>query len=50
MLSLEDTRALERWEDSYLNEPDYDDHETDWDEADRVAEEKWIRRLYEEDL
>ena len=49
MLSLEDTRALERWEDSYLNEPDYD-HDTDWDEADRVAEEKWIRRLYEEDL
>jgi hypothetical protein len=49
MLSLDDSRALDRLEDDYLNEPDYN-YETDWDEADRITEEKWIRRLYEEDL
>ena len=54
MLSTYDMECLSRLEDRWLD-PDYntipeDEDDYEWEEADRVAEEKWIRRLYEEDL
>lgn len=54
MLNAYDMECLSRLEDRWLDPDcntipeDEEDHE--WEEADRVAEEKWIRRLYEEDL
>lgn len=54
MLSTYDMECLSRLEDRWLD-PDWntipeDEEDYEWEEADRVAEEKWIRRLYEEDL
>lgn len=54
MLSAYDMACLSRLEDRWLD-PDYntipeDEEDYEWDEADRITEEKWIRRLYEEDL
>ena len=54
MLSAYDVECLSRLEDRWLD-PDYntipeDEEDYEWEEADRKAEEKWIRRLYEEDL
>lgn len=52
MLSLEDARALERWEDSYLAEPEenYEDEDEYWNRADDDAEEMWFQRIREEGL
>lgn len=54
MLSTYDMECLSRLEDRWLD-PDCntipeDEEDYEWEEADRAAEEKWIRRLYEEDL
>ena len=53
MLSLDDSRALERWEDSYL-EDDREDYIRDEDgmylRADDEAEERFFEKLREGDL
>ena len=51
MLSLEDSRALAGWEDSYLAEPEPRSEDDDiWNRADDEAEERWFQKLREGDL
>ena len=53
MLSLEDSRAIERCEDTYLEEPEHSNFDEDayWDEADRRSEDDWFfKKIREEGL
>ena len=46
MLSLEDSRALSRWEDTYLDEPEPRSVDEEiWNRADDEAEERFCERL-----